>query len=165
MYRSVRPSGRNQGRISWPSVSSPAGVPGSASVGCPPLSATFQSLKFPLSPFSSIEKTIVPSRLHVPPSKGAVTLHKKVGAPPDTSTFMILPLEKKPMNRLSGDQNNDVAPSVPTSGRADAESSSRIRIMLGPSARRATIATRRPLGETTRDVGSPVELERARLHP
>ena len=108
---------------------------------------------------------MMPSTLHVPPPKGVVASHNTVGTPPDTSTFFSFPSAKKPTNRLSGDQNSDVAPSVPASGRADGESSSRIRIVNGPSARRATIATRRPSGETTREVGSPALLEIARLQP
>jgi hypothetical protein len=54
-------------------------------------------------------------------------------APPG-STFMSLPRAKKPIHRLSGDQNSEDAPSVPvTSDAADVSSEVTHRV-LTPSA-------------------------------
>ena len=75
------------------------------------------------------------------------------GGPPVTSTFFSLPSAKNARNRLSGDQNGRVAPSVPASGlRRRARSSGRTQIAACPSrrsrrtracARRARCAARR----------------------
>ncbi|MDQ3347406.1 MAG: hypothetical protein M3545_05510 [Acidobacteriota bacterium] len=72
-----------------------------------------------------MEKTMVPSLFHAPPSgAGAPDISVFTDVPSMSMRFSLLSA-KKPMDRLSGDQNGDAARSVPGSGRADEESSDR----------------------------------------
>ena len=54
------------------------------------------------------------------------------GGPPEMSTFFSLPSAKKPRNRLSGDQNGRVVPSVPARGCATSALSGRTQMRLFP---------------------------------
>ena len=63
-------------------------------------------------PEESELKTITPSRLHVPPFVPLAS-HSVRGGVPERSTLFSLPPAKKARNRLSGDQNGNVAPSLP----------------------------------------------------
>src|SRR5262245_52871329 len=72
--------------------------------------------------------------------------------PPSTSIRFNLLSAKNPIDRLSGDQNGNWAPSVPGSGRAAPESSGRNHIRDCRSVL-ATKATARPFGEIATDVG------------
>src|SRR5271154_3699754 len=65
-------------------------------------------------------KRIVPSAPQVPP-RPIATSQRARGGLPDTSIRLSLPLAKNPNERLSADQNGNVAPSVPSSGFAAAE--------------------------------------------
>jgi hypothetical protein len=159
----VRPSGRNVGRISKGVCGPPSGS-GSASVGSPPTSGIRCSLNEPSGP-ASLEKTIVPSRFQVPPPKMPPTRASVVGTPPATATFFSSPLAKNAIDWLSGLQKSDVAPSVPASGRAAGSSSARMRIVLGPSGRRATMASVRASGERTTEVATPWVRESASSQP
>src|SRR5437016_6016523 len=66
-----------------------------------------------------------------------------------------LPPAKKPIDRLSGDQNGYLAPSVPGNGRASAESSDLSHSRVGPSPE-ATNASCLLSGESAKDIGSSV---------
>src|ERR1043165_6085137 len=63
------------------------------------------------------EKMIVPSLLHDPGRPPAAS-QSDTGTPPVRSTFFSLSSAKNAMKRLSGDQNGNVAVSVPAIGRA-----------------------------------------------
>src|SRR5512138_695291 len=96
-------------------------------------------------------KTMTPSRLQVPPpGNGAAA--STWGGPPDASIFFSLASAKNPRNRLSGDQNGNVAPSVPASDRGFKASSSRIQSDRLSSTVKPTNAIRLPSGETASDV-------------
>src|SRR5436305_5570536 len=78
-------------------------------------------------------KRMIPSRLHDPPSKLPAPSHRVWGGPPEASTFLTLPCETKPMERLSGDQKGiNAAPSVPGNGTAASESSGRTHSIERP---------------------------------
>src|SRR2546423_8232316 len=66
-----------------------------------------------------------------------------------------LPPAKKPIDRLAGDQNGYLAPSVPINGRASAESSDLSHSRGCPSPE-ATNASCLPSGESAKDIGSSV---------
>src|SRR5262245_28930920 len=109
--------------------------------GAPPAAGTRD---MPLPP--KAEKRITPSRFHVPPVP-TPTSQSVAGRPPLTSTFFNLPLAKKPIKRLSGDQKGWVAPSAPSSGLASEEASERTQgCTLLPVA--AVKASQFPSGET-----------------
>src|SRR5207245_1989764 len=92
-------------------------------------------------------KMIVPSWFQLPPR--AMEVSQMVsGGPPCASIFLSLESAKNPMERLSGDQKGKEAPSVPSRGRADRESSGRTHRSSLPSGVRATKASRRPSGDT-----------------
>src|SRR5262249_51494921 len=70
--------------------------------------------------------------------------------PPDTSILKSLSgARKNPIERPSGDQNGNDAPSVPSNGRAVSEFSGRIHSWRRPSAERAVNVNKRPSGEMT----------------
>src|SRR4051812_3431268 len=60
---------------------------------------------------------IVPSGAHVAPRGSTDASAKDCAGPPMTSILRILPPEKKPIQRPSGDQKGKVAPSVPANCR------------------------------------------------
>src|SRR5215475_12043129 len=110
-------------------------------IGAPPLAGT-RDMPPPLKD----EKRITPSRFHAPPVP-TPTSQSVAGRPPLTSTFFNLPLAKKPMKRLSGDQKGWVAPSAPSIGLASEEASERTQsCTLLPVA--AVKASQFPSGET-----------------
>jgi hypothetical protein len=88
------------------------------------------------------------SRFHAPPR---IVVELKVdtviGGPPVTSTFFTAPSTTNPRNRLSGDQNGVVAPSVPGSRRMSTESMSRIQIATFSVSSTSVNASVRPSGE------------------
>src|SRR6266850_3011319 len=92
-------------------------------------------------------KMIVPSLFQLPPRAMEVSQRLR-GGPPCASTFLSLASAKKAMVRLSGDQNGKEAPSVPSRGRADRESSDRTHRSSFPSGLRATKVRRHPSGDT-----------------
>src|ERR1051325_224670 len=71
-------------------------------------------------------KTMVPSRLHVPPPPGGAS-QMVCGGPPEGATFFSLLSAKKPMDCPSGDQNGNSAPSVRSSRCGLNEPSGRIQ--------------------------------------
>ena len=90
--------------------------------------------------------TIVPSRFQVPPTPRPAS-HRVTGGPPVTSIFFSLPWAKKPMNRLSGDQNGNAPPSVPGSTCASTASNDRTARADRPAVLTPK-ATRWPSGES-----------------
>src|SRR5262249_53461997 len=92
---------------------------------------------------------IPPPAFHAPPLAPGGASHSGCAGPPVTSIFLSLLPEKNPMKRLSGDQKRKVASSVPASGCAVSELSSRTHSRVLPSEvpRRAT---RLPSGETVK---------------
>src|SRR5258706_6083608 len=100
--------------------------------------------------------TIVPSWLQVPPRMPSV-MHSVCGGPPLAAIFNSFCCAKYAMNRLSGDQNGNAAPSVLGSGCAVSESMGRIHNRTLPDASRAVNASLLPSGETLTLV--PVRLD------
>src|SRR5580693_5634636 len=96
-------------------------------------------------------KRIVPSAPQVPPRPIAISQRAR-GGPPDTSNRFSLPLAKNPTERLSADQNGNVAPSVPSSGFAAAELSGLTHRSWRPSELTAEKTSHFPSGER---VGGP----------
>ena len=92
-------------------------------------------------------KRITSSWFQVPP-RPAVASARICGVPPLVSTFLSLPVAKNPMNRPSGDQNGNDAPSVPANGWAWTLSSGRTQICDGPPFVAATKARCCPSGES-----------------
>src|SRR4029450_8241315 len=84
---------------------------------------------------------------HAPLMPGAAS-HNVTGGPLATAIFLSLPWAKNPTDRLSGDQNGDLAPSVPASACAASVSSDRVQTSVALDAFRATSATRWPPGDT-----------------
>ena len=83
-----------------------------AGIAVPPDAGTRWS-----GPLSLGEKTITPSGLQLPPCPmGAFA--SVSGGPPAASIVLSLPPAKNPMDLLSGDQNGNLAFSVPASGCA-----------------------------------------------
>ena len=109
--------------------------------GTPPSSATRNR-----APLIFGAKTITPSRFHVPP-RGVAASHRVCAGPPARAIFLSLPCAKNPRFRPSGDQNGNVAPSVPGIGRASSESSGRTQRRVGPPSS-LTKARLRPSGES-----------------
>src|SRR5213075_1493825 len=99
---------------------------------------------------------MVPSGLQVPPRMPSV-LHSVCGGPPLAAIFSSFCCAKYAMNRLSGDQNGNAAPSVPGSGCAVSESMGRIHNRTFPDASRAVNASLLPSGEMATLV--PVRLD------
>src|SRR5687767_13168557 len=73
------------------------------------------------------------------------------GGPPLASTFLSLPSAANPINRLSGDQNGEEAPSVPARASGCEASSDLSQSCVRPSVV-TTNATCRPSGERARSV-------------
>ncbi len=80
--------------------------------------------------------------------------HRTVGEPPDSATFFNLafpsPNEKNAMEWLSGDQNGNAAPSLPSIARAVVPSSARTHSRMLPSRSVPVNASCRPSGEMAR---------------
>src|SRR5262252_8543285 len=91
-------------------------------------------------------KRITPSRFQVPP-RFAGASQIVWGGPPEASIFLSFPSAKKPMKRLSGDQNGKEGFSVPGSGCMRSESSDRIQRRFLPEGSRATKTTLVASGE------------------
>jgi hypothetical protein len=72
------------------------------------------------------------------------------GEPPVASTLLSVPAAKKPIQRLSGDQNGLKAPTVPGMARAADESSGRMNNCVRPSVV-TTKASACPSGAMTPD--------------
>src|SRR5215467_13947080 len=92
---------------------------------------------------------MMPSEFHVPPGRvpSPASVVRAWGEPPLRSIFFNRPCAKKPMYRLSGDQNGRLAPCVPGSERAFAEPRSRIQSEEVPDESTTVKASTRPLGE------------------
>lgn len=73
------------------------------------------------------------------------------------SIFFSLPGTKKPTDRLSGDQNGNVAPSVPSSGWAVSAESGRTHSSLLPESSPALKTSRVPSGERTAPPVAPLK--------
>src|SRR5262245_42612666 len=97
---------------------------------------------------------MTPSRFQVPPFL-ALQSQRTSGGPPSRETFLSLPSAKKPLNRLSGDQNGNAACSVPGSSLASAVSSDRTH-RVNPPCEDPTKATCRPFGDTASCGAMPV---------
>src|SRR5688572_21174021 len=97
---------------------------------------------------------MTPSRLHVPPVPTGAPA-RSLSAPPSTSIRYSRSLAKNPIDRLSGDQNGDDAPSVFASGEASPLASERTHSIERPSCE-ATNATLSPSGDNAMDTGSVV---------
>ena len=99
----MRPSGRNCGHR-W--LISPFGSHGErcwrSAGGADALQGTGSALGL---------NTIVPSAFQAPPL-GSGARARTAAAPPETSIRLRSPFVKKPRERLSGDQNGSLAPSV-----------------------------------------------------
>src|SRR5215471_2259979 len=95
---------------------------------------------------------MTPSLFHVPPRPGASA--NVVTNPLLTSIRLSFPPAKKPMERLSRDQNGSAAFSVPTSGRVSADSIERSRKPAGLESATKTIFS--PSGEIANDVRFPL---------
>src|SRR5262245_38124278 len=95
------------------------------------------------------------ARPHVPERPvPSVTSHSVTAAPPDESSRFSLPLAKNAIERLSGDQKTDVAPSVAGSTRASRLWSGRSHTFLRFVASVAMKASCEPLGDRARLVVS-----------
>ena len=68
--------------------------------------------------------TMTPAGLQLPPFPSAAAQIVSAG-PPAAAMVFNLPVTKKPMERLSGDQNGYCAPSAPASARESPVSSER----------------------------------------
>src|SRR5439155_23311474 len=90
---------------------------------------------------------MTPSGFQAPPRPPAA-LQSTWGTPPVVSIFLSLPPAKNAMNRLSGDQNGNDAPSVPGRACASTPSSGRIQIWDAARLLAATNARRRPSGDS-----------------
>src|SRR6476469_252845 len=91
------------------------------------------------------ENTITPSAFQVPRARfGAAQMF--CSAPPVTLIFLSRPPEKNAISRLSGDQNGDSAPSVPSNNSALVDSK-RLTKMALPASVDAVNASHRPSGE------------------
>jgi hypothetical protein len=78
-----------------------------------------------------------------------------LGKPPPISMRFSLPSAKNPIDRLSGDQKGEIAPSVPAKGCAVTASSGRIQRRDAPSPE-ATKTSFRPSGEIANERASLV---------
>src|SRR5688572_10297487 len=135
-----RPSGRCLGHNKRPPLSDTT----LESTGAPPAADTREMR----SPWT-VENRMSPCRPQLPETPTAIgTSHTFTGAPPDSSTRLSCPLTKKPSVLLSGDQNVDVAPSVPGTSRAASSPSGRTSTLYGIPRRNATKATVDPSGDT-----------------
>src|SRR5215212_6228405 len=103
-----------------------------------------------MPPLSRGTYKIVPSRFQVPPV-GVTTLASDCGSPPSMSSRFNLLFAKKPIDRLSGDQNGYSPPSVPCSARGAVTSSDRIH-NCGPRGPSAVNATCVESGEIANDL-------------
>src|SRR3954471_492309 len=141
-YRTLRPSGRNHGH---PMRRSPApGLVTNARSGVPPDVDTRRTI----SPWTAANR-MRPSAPHeplypTPPCTGQST----TGPAPFRSRRCSNPLEKKPIERPSGDQKSEAAPSVPGSGRASICESGRSQIRDVVSGLTPTHASCDPSGES-----------------
>src|SRR5215472_9443927 len=92
---------------------------------------------------------MVPAGLHEPLILAPVTPDASVNAgPPARSTRLRLLSAKKPIERLSGDQNGATAFSVPATGWARVESSGRSQSWFWPPELTALNTSFRPSGES-----------------
>ena len=105
----------------------------------------------------------MPSRPQVPPPRpnGASQITRT--APLSRSTMANLPAAKKPIRRLSGDQNGSNAPSVPLICCALDADSARTQSLSFPSGPKATKASRVPSGETEKLLCSKYQLDGGRI--
>src|SRR5579863_1280352 len=87
----------------------------------PPVAATRKSAP------ASVANTITPWLFQVPPAPMPVSLHNVWLGPPAAGTIFSLPSAKKPIVRLSADQNGIRDPSVPDGHRSSGESMDRIQ--------------------------------------
>src|SRR5690349_16291212 len=88
------------------------------------------------------------SRFQEPPLEAGASA-KTVTVPPAASTFLSFASAKNPTERLLGDQNGNMAPSVPEIGCAAVESRDRAHNMNLPSDVVAAKARRLPSGDRT----------------
>src|SRR5438034_755414 len=78
--------------------------------------------------------------------------HTTCAGPPLASILFNCPSAKKAMKRSSGDQNGNIAPSVPASCRASSTSNARTASTFRPPPRAVTMnASFRPSGERVSD--------------
>src|SRR5262249_55552309 len=84
----------------------------------------------------------------------SVTSHSVTTAPLERSSRLTRPLEKNAIDRLAGDQNTEVAPSVAGTGFASRVASGRSQILLRPAGSVATNASCEPSGDNARPVVS-----------
>src|SRR5262245_40754762 len=90
---------------------------------------------------------MTPSRFQVPPRAFGAS-HKVWVGLPAVSTVLSFCEAKKPMDRLSGDQNGNIAPSVPVRACGTSVSSCFTQMRILPELSRAVNASVRPSGET-----------------
>src|SRR5262249_36570846 len=105
-----------------------------------------------------LANTIVPSALHAPAGGCGAAGSVCTGAGPDPNcaeTVLSFPCAKKPIERLSGDQNGSVAPAVPLIATDVEESSARIHSAVCPEAARAVNASRAPSDEIAGEPTNP----------
>jgi hypothetical protein len=112
-----------------------------SAAGAPPAAGTLQRL-----PLKFGAKTIVPSRFQLPPRPSTASQIVSAG-PPEASIFFNFPLAKKPILRLSGDQNKLLAPSVPARGWAVSAPRGRTQRTVLPAGSAAMNARREESGE------------------
>jgi hypothetical protein len=99
---------------------------------------------------------MTPSPFHVPPEPALDCAGARVcGGPPTRSRRFNVSPAKKPMDRLSGDQNGKFAPSVPASGWVVVAPSGRTHRRDSPSSD-ATNTICRPSGESAKSEGRSV---------
>src|SRR5262245_66353672 len=85
-------------------------------MACPPEAGTRQSPP-PVAELGL--NKMMSSEFHVPPRPVSASARVRTSPPPVMSIRFTLPPPKKPIDRLSGDQNGNDASVVPVSGRAD----------------------------------------------
>src|SRR5258708_27852395 len=87
------------------------------------------------------------SRFQLPPRPSAAS-QRALGGPPAASTLLSLPFAKKPMARLSGDQNGNEAPFVLSRRLAVSASSGRTQSWVSSELSVAGKTARRLSGES-----------------
>src|SRR5579864_7845690 len=100
-------------------------------------------------PIGRGQNRITPSGLQAPPRPTMTSAISRAGPPLIPTTFSLFGT-KKPIDKLSGDQNGQDACSVPTRGFASRESSARTQRIILPF-NTAVNASLRPSGETEKD--------------
>src|SRR5262249_61398999 len=100
------------------------------------------------------QNRMIPSGLHAPPRPTITSAISRAGPPLISIAFSLFGT-KKPIDKLSGDQNGQDALSVPARGLASSESNARTHTIILPF-NAAVNASLRPSGDTANDSNEAV---------